>query len=235
MLMPVAVSVTLSFVAGYVDGCTFSGLFGLFVAQVTGSFVVVGAEIVHGNTGSIVKLVAIPVFFCAGVFTTVLVRLVPRARVGLAASLVLEILLLTGLLLVAILYAPLNDSEPGAVAAALLGVSAMGVQGPIVRLLFTGVSSTNVMTTNTTQIAIDATEAVIGWGAARLGRVRDDLSERSVSARRRLKRHLPLAIGFLAGTVAGVFAYGLAGFACLIVAIAIMLGLIGWAAASAAR
>ena len=40
-LLPVA----LGYVAGYVDGCTFVALFGLFVAQVTGSFVAVGASL----------------------------------------------------------------------------------------------------------------------------------------------------------------------------------------------
>ena len=36
----------LSFVAGYVDSYTYLALFGLFVAQVTGSFVIAGAELV---------------------------------------------------------------------------------------------------------------------------------------------------------------------------------------------
>ena len=55
----------LSFVAGYVDGCTILGLFGLFVAQVTGSFVVVGAEFVTHDEGVLIKVLAIPVFFAA--------------------------------------------------------------------------------------------------------------------------------------------------------------------------
>ena len=41
--MPPTVSLLLSFVAGYVDSCTFLA-FGLFVAQVTGSFVLIGAQ-----------------------------------------------------------------------------------------------------------------------------------------------------------------------------------------------
>ena len=45
--LPRLVPATLSFVAGYVDSYTFLALFGLFVAQVTGSFVI-GATAVPG-------------------------------------------------------------------------------------------------------------------------------------------------------------------------------------------
>lgn len=44
--IPSGVLPLLSFVAGYVDGCTYLALFGLFVAQVTGSFVLTGAQLV---------------------------------------------------------------------------------------------------------------------------------------------------------------------------------------------
>src|SRR5947209_3484204 len=37
--VPRPIPVVLSFVAGYVDSCTYLALFGVFVAQVTGSFV----------------------------------------------------------------------------------------------------------------------------------------------------------------------------------------------------
>jgi hypothetical protein len=40
--------------AGYVDSCTFLALFGLFVAQVTGSFVLADAKLVTGDQGVVV-------------------------------------------------------------------------------------------------------------------------------------------------------------------------------------
>jgi len=68
----------LSFTAGFVDACTFLALFGLFVAQVTGSFVVVGAEFVTHDEGVLIKVLAIPVFFGAGLLTTICAELLRR-------------------------------------------------------------------------------------------------------------------------------------------------------------
>jgi len=41
--VPLLMPVLLSFVAGYLDSYTYLSLFGLFAAQVTGSFVIAGA------------------------------------------------------------------------------------------------------------------------------------------------------------------------------------------------
>ncbi len=87
----------LSFVAGYVDGCTILGLFGLFVAQVTGSFVIAGAQLVAPDEGVLVKVLAIPVFFAAAVATTVMIALVRRHGRALVLSLAVECALLVGL------------------------------------------------------------------------------------------------------------------------------------------
>jgi hypothetical protein len=42
----------------------------------------------------------------------------------------------------------------------MFGLTAMGVQSALVRLLIKGAASTNVMTTNASQIAVDATQAL---------------------------------------------------------------------------
>jgi uncharacterized membrane protein YoaK (UPF0700 family) len=75
---PSGVLPLLSFVTGYVDGCIYLALFGLFVAQVTGSFVLTGAQLVTPSPGVVVKLMGIPVFFLAGMATTVIVSSVGR-------------------------------------------------------------------------------------------------------------------------------------------------------------
>lgn len=75
---PAALPPLLSFVAGYVDGCMYLALFGLFVAQVTGSFVLAGVQLVTRDPSVVVKAMGIPVFFFAGIATTLMVRSAER-------------------------------------------------------------------------------------------------------------------------------------------------------------
>src|SRR5690348_15484453 len=99
MPMPRAAQALLSLLAGYVDSCTFLALFGLFVAQVTGSFVLAGVQLVHSERGALIKLLAIPAFFLAGVAATLVVRRIGGRRgPALALALGLEAALLAGLL-----------------------------------------------------------------------------------------------------------------------------------------
>src|SRR3989454_5901344 len=67
---PAIVPPLLSFTAGFIDSFTFLALFGLFVAQVTGSFVLAAAAIATNEQGALTQLLAIPVFLLAGVTTT---------------------------------------------------------------------------------------------------------------------------------------------------------------------
>lgn len=93
---------------GFIDTAGFLALHGLFTAHVTGNFVTIGAALVHGTSGAITKLLALPVF-CAMV---ILARLVsyglpalglPVLRTMLAAK---AVLLLAGGVL-AIRFGPL--------------------------------------------------------------------------------------------------------------------------------
>jgi uncharacterized membrane protein YoaK (UPF0700 family) len=47
--VPWPIPVVLSIVAGYVDSCTYLGLFGVFVAQLTGSFVLAGMQFIRSE------------------------------------------------------------------------------------------------------------------------------------------------------------------------------------------
>jgi uncharacterized membrane protein YoaK (UPF0700 family) len=117
--LPAIVPPLLSFAAGFIDSFTVLTLFGLFVAQVTGSFVLMAVAFVKNEQGSLVKALAVPVFLLAGVTTTILaVVLERRRRAALPWILGLECAVLTGFLLTILISAPLSEAGAGSVAAA---------------------------------------------------------------------------------------------------------------------
>src|SRR5260370_7066480 len=83
----------------------------------------------------------------------------------------------------------------------------MGTQSATVRLLMQNVASTNVMTTNTTQIAIDATELLLAWQARRRAPGDATLAVAYDAARGRCGALFPILLGFLAGTAVGTLPY----------------------------
>jgi uncharacterized membrane protein YoaK (UPF0700 family) len=222
-------SLLLSFVAGYVDSSTFLALFGFFIAQLTGSFVTVGAQIAQREHGLLLTTFAIPTFLIAGAATTLLVEFAGKHRGSpFAWSAALEGGLLTAFLIVGTIAEPFAyPNAPLAVAAGLFGLSAMGVQSAAVQLVMRGMPSTNVMTTNTTHIAVLATQTLLAWHARR--RARDDRSAAQLaSTGERLQAVLRVAAGFLTGTIAGALLYSMMALWALLVPIAIILGLLIW-------
>lgn len=223
---PPAAPILLAAVAGFVDACTFLGLFGFFVAQVTGSYVLMGARPVTGWPG-LVAVLAVPVFFAGGVAAT-LTAIAGQAiaRRPLAAALALETLLLIGFA-ATFAAAPSNVADMSAVAASMFGLAAMGVQSAAVRLLMRGTASTNVMTTATTQLAIDATQVAWAWLRRKDGSP-ETVRERE-ACRRRLRSGLPLPLAFLLGTMLGAVAYSWAGHPALAAPVAVVGALAWWA------
>jgi uncharacterized membrane protein YoaK (UPF0700 family) len=230
IVVPRPVPVLLSVVAGYVDSCTYLGLFGVFVAQLTGSLVLAGTEFAKSEPSALEKLLAIPSFFFAGVAVSLLTHSMRgRPRAALAWSLMVECILLIGLFASCLAGMPFRGLEtPGAIVAVLFGMAAMGAQSALVRLLMRGVASTNVMTTNTTLIAINAAELLHGW----IQRNTADPSKTSnadcVQARREIAALLPIWLGFLVGTVLGAFAYITMGLSCVVLPILPIGGLALW-------
>jgi uncharacterized membrane protein YoaK (UPF0700 family) len=223
-------SLLLSFVAGYVDSSTFLALFGFFVAQLTGSFVTVGAQMAQGQQGILLTILAIPTFVVAGMATTLLGELVGDRRGSpLAWSLALEGALLTAFLIAGAAGEPfVYPNAPLAVAAGLFGLSAMGVQSAAVQLIMRGMPSTNVMTTNTTHIAVLATQTLLAWRARKIARDDRAAAARLASTSERLKAVLRVAAGFLIGTVAGTLVYSRIALWALVLPIAIIAGLLIW-------
>jgi uncharacterized membrane protein YoaK (UPF0700 family) len=226
-LLPVA----LGYVAGYVDGCTFVALFGLFVAQVTGSFVAVGIALTGWRPSALLKLFAVPAFILGAAVATAL-STISRHR-GLRASpilLGLEIALLAAMLATALLAGETqNPDQPAALFVGLFGLSAMGVQNAFVGLHVKGAPSTNVMTTNTGNLAIDAAHIVAVAWLARFSSASSAPAD-AEQARSRLAKTAPVVLAFLAGTVCGTLACRAWGFACLALPLALLSTFAGLAA-----
>jgi uncharacterized membrane protein YoaK (UPF0700 family) len=225
---PLTVPILLAAVAGFVDACTFLGLFGFFVAQVTGSYVLAGAQPVAGSPGATV-LLAVPVFFAGGVAAT-LAAIAGHAltRRALAAALALETLLLISFAAMFAAGSPSSGPETApVVAASMFGLAAMGAQNASVRLLMRGTASTNVMSTNTSLIAVDATQLV--WARLFADGTSAEIARQREIHRRRLRGALPLPFAFLAGTVVGAVAFAMAGYLVLVAPVIVVGGLTLWA------
>jgi len=228
--VPTAVPMLLGFIAGFVDICAFLGLFQIFVAQLTGSFVFASTWLLIHH-GDLLTMLAIPAFFLAGCVATALAAGLAGGR-PLAWVLALECVLLAAMLL-PMLGAPFgNAHEPRAVAAALTGVAAMGVQSAMVRLFMRDVPSTNVMTTNTTQLAVDTTLLLLAFGRQPAD---DAEAKQNLAARQRLHSHWPPMAGFVLGTAIGALSFQLAGRPALGVALYGACGFLIWCLRGAAR
>jgi uncharacterized membrane protein YoaK (UPF0700 family) len=230
--VPRALPVSLGFVAGFIDACTFSALFRLFVAQVTGGFVITGAQFVDANPSMMVPVIAIPVLFLIGMVTALVLAL--SGRTGWAAltiALAMETALIVGFFLLGTIGAPFERvNAPLAVAASLLAISAMSVQSTLVRLLMADTPSTNVMTTNTTQLAIDAAEWLIASHQQKTSLGNSNAQAECMAARRRFTGLISIMTTFLGGTVCGALSCRWFGLSCLLAAVVILAIMVGYSA-----
>lgn len=208
-------SVALAFVAGFVDTCSFVALFFLFSAHVTGNFVVLAASLVQPHAGVVAKLLALPVFILAVASTRLYVLRVAGTHRAERHLLFMELVFLGLFLAAGVAARPLVDADaPLAILAGMLAVVAMGVQNTASRTVFAVLSPTTVMTGNVTQVVMDCVDYASTGGEAR------------TSARVRLAKFGPPVLGFGAGAVGGALLYGMAGFWCLLLPIAVIGGLL---------
>jgi uncharacterized membrane protein YoaK (UPF0700 family) len=128
--VPLLMPVLLSLVAGYLDSYTYLSLFGLFAAQVTGSFVIAGAEFVTSDFGIAGKLIAIAAFVAAAAVTAALIIAVREARyAALPWMLALETLLLAGFAAIMVFGPAVSDARDGhGILAGVFAAMAMGAQ-----------------------------------------------------------------------------------------------------------
>ena len=229
--LPLAAPMLLSFVAGYVDSYTYMALFGLFVAQVTSSFVIAGAEIVIHDYNVSGKLLVTVVFIIAAALSAALIIWARAAgRATLPAMLLLEAALLA-IFCAMILFGPpiQNATDWHGIVAGLIAASAMGAQSVLVRLLMKGIPQTNVMTGNMTQLGITITELVVAWRKlADSGHSAEDVDD-FAQVRAQLLIVFSVALGFLVGAAAGAVAFATTGLRGAVLAVLIVAGLAVWA------
>jgi uncharacterized membrane protein YoaK (UPF0700 family) len=228
---PRAMPMLLSFVAGYVDSYTYLALFGLFAAQVTGSFVIAGAEFVTSDYGIAGKLLAIVAFVVAAALTAALIMWARSAgRTPLPWMLLLETALLA-IFAAMILFGPAikDASDWHGIVAGLVAASAMGAQSVLVRLLMKGIPQTNVMTGNMTQLGIAMTDLIVA--RRKLRRSRHDLNDvrNFEDVRRQLVIVVSIAGGFLIGAAIGAVAFATIGIRGALLAVGIVAALAVWA------
>jgi uncharacterized membrane protein YoaK (UPF0700 family) len=129
----------LSFNGGYVDTVGFLALQGLFTAHVTGNFVTVGAALVFGTAGVVIKLLALPVF-CITIIVTRLVSFhLPARWPVFETMLTVKLLLLIMAAVLAITMSPIADGDGGsAMALGMTLVTAMAIQNAAHRIHLSG-------------------------------------------------------------------------------------------------
>jgi len=204
-------SITLAFVAGYVDTVGFVALFGLFTAHVTGNFVLIGSVLADSSGSVLLKLLAFPAFIGAVALSRLVVlSLEQRNRDPLVPLLLLQCALLGVYVSLGWMATPVRSAdEPLAIWAGIAGAAAMGVQNAATRLVLASLAPTAVMTGNVTQLVIDGVDLLRGTA--------DD------ATRRRFAKFFWPIVAFGAGAIGGAFGYRHAGFAALLIPILLLL------------
>lgn len=209
-------SMTLGFLAGYVDTLGFIGLFGLFTAHVTGNFVLLGRAMARPAQDIWLKLLVFPVFVLAVALARLLILRWERAGTRqLRNSFLLQMALMSGSVASAWAGAPIEAPEaPLTLLTGMLCAAAMAVQNAYGKLLLGKVAATTVMTGNVTQLVIDLVDTLRG----------------DAEARARLKKLAWPVVAFAVGCISGALAFMQAGFNGLLLPCALLL----WLACTAA-
>ncbi|WP_242468514.1 YoaK family protein [Burkholderia plantarii] len=215
-------NVLLAFVAGYVDTLGFVALFGLFVAHVTGNFILIGSGIAGAGGGVLVKLLAFPAFVAGIVGARFTAGAVADPATGGTAAwhagalYGLQLALLAAFMLAGLAAAPIVSIDaPLAMGCGLLGAAAMGVQNAHAKLATRGIAANTVMTGNVTQAVLDVYELVAPGSTPAQRR----------ETRGRLARMLPPIAAFALGAGGGALGWRAASFWALGVPLALLAAL----------
>jgi uncharacterized membrane protein YoaK (UPF0700 family) len=158
--MRISVLALLTLNGGYTDTAGFLVLQGLFTAHVTGNFVTLAASLVHGTSGAVPKILALPVF-CVVIF---LVRYFSNSVASKGGSafntlVAVKVSLFILAAALAVIYGPFADGD--ALAAIVTGmalVAGMSIQNAAHRIFFGKSPPSTLMTGTTTQLMMDLSD-----------------------------------------------------------------------------
>jgi uncharacterized membrane protein YoaK (UPF0700 family) len=190
----------LSFNGGYVDTAGFMALHGLFTAHVTGNFVTLGASLVFGTSGTIAKLLALPVFCLVIVLTRLFAHVLRRnALPVMRIMLSLKLVLLVIVSFLALRYGPFRDGDSDiAILMGMTLVSAMAIQNAAHRVHLAQMPPSTLMTGTTTQIMLDVADLIHGLDGEAASQLRARLGRMSLSV-----------VSFALGCAGAALFYGL--------------------------
>jgi uncharacterized membrane protein YoaK (UPF0700 family) len=173
----------LSLNAGYVDTAGFLALQGLFTAHVTGNFVTFGAAAVHGTSGALAKLLALPVFCVVVIGVRLLEYGLPRLGLpALPTMLALKLVLLGVGAVLAIVFGPFADGDARwAIATGMVLVAAMAIQNGLHRVHLPDAPPSTLMTGSSTQAMLDIADFIRGLPDDRRPAVRARLARLSIA------------------------------------------------------
>jgi uncharacterized membrane protein YoaK (UPF0700 family) len=157
-LLPLVLSLN----AGFVDTAGFLALQGLFTAHVTGNFVTLGASLALGTSGTIAKLLALPVFCVVVIasrwFGTLLSH---RSAHPFVPLLAIKVLLLVVGAAFAIHFGPFHDGDSWqAITTGMVLVAAMAIQNAVHRVHLASSPPSTLMTGTTTQVMLDIADKI---------------------------------------------------------------------------
>lgn len=155
---PQTLAALLAFTAGFVDTAGFICLGGLFLAHVTGNFVVLGAQTGRGFDASVIEKLAVLPLFVLGVAAAWALKRVFTRRPALCIAMTEAALLSAAALSMFALERGLGPSSLTRPALIASGVFAMAMQASLSRVA--GLPMTTVMTGNVVQITSDALDAL---------------------------------------------------------------------------
>jgi uncharacterized membrane protein YoaK (UPF0700 family) len=203
-----ALPAVLSLTAGYVDTAGFLALQGLFTAHVTGNFVTLGAALVLGATGTVAKLLALPMFCVVILLARLLSYRLPAMGLPvLRTMLVLTLVLLGAGAALAIGFGPFPDGDRAtALLTGMTLVSAMAIQNLVHRAHLATAPPITIMTGSTTQIMIDIADTLRGLPS--------DVRE---ATRARLRRMAISVAAFAAGCAAAALLYATINVWCFVI------------------